>query len=124
ILQYQNFFNDLARLADGPAFLVLDDLNHIRKSDQAKVIDYFHRIAKGDGLWLKIGTIKHRSQWYQHSDPPMGMKLGDDAKEINLDISLEKFETLRIFLRNILANLMDEVPPVTISNLMNPTAVD
>lgn len=124
ILRFQKFFKSLSELSDGPAFLILDDLYHIRKADQAKVIDYFHRAAKGNGLWLKVGTIKHRSQWYEHSDPPIGMKLGDDAKEINLDISLEKFETLREFLRAILANLMNEAPPVTIKELMNPTAID
>lgn len=102
ILRFQRFFKELAVLSDGPSFLILDDLYHIRKADQAKVIDYFHRIAKGNSLWLKVGTIKHRSQWYEHSDPPIGMKLGDDAKEINLDISLEKFPTLRDFLRKIL----------------------
>jgi energy-coupling factor transporter ATP-binding protein EcfA2 len=124
ILRFQNFFRSLSGAADGPSYLILDDLYHIRKSDQAKVIDYFHRIAKGNELWLKIGTIKHRSQWYEHSDPPMGMKLGDDAKEINLDISLEKFETLREFLRGILSNLMLETPPLTIRELVNPTALD
>lgn len=124
ILRFQSFFQDLSRLSDGPSFLILDDLYHIRKADQAKVIDYFHRIAKGNNLWLKVGTIKHRSQWYQHSDPPIGMKLGDDAKEINLDISLEKFETLREFLKKILGNLMAETPPLTIKDLINPTAID
>ncbi|MCX7177013.1 MAG: hypothetical protein NT159_24455 [Proteobacteria bacterium] len=106
ILRFQRFFTDLSTVADGASFLILDDLYHIRKIDQAKVIDYFHRVAKGNNLWLKVGTIKHRSRWYEHSDPPIGMKLGDDAKEINLDISLEKFETLREFLKKIL-----ELPP-------------
>ena len=124
ILRFQKFFTKLAKLSDGSSFLILDDLYHIRRSDQAKVIDYFHRIGKGNGMWLKVGTIKHRSQWYQHSDPPMGMKLGDDAKEINLDISLEKFETLHEFLRKILSNLMAETPPLTIKDLLNPTAID
>jgi energy-coupling factor transporter ATP-binding protein EcfA2 len=124
ILSFQNFFQELSLLSDGPSFLILDDLYHIRKSDQPKVVDYFHRIGKGNGMWLKVGTIKHRSQWYQHSDPPIGMKLGDDAKEINLDISLEKFETLRDFLRKILNNLMAEVPPLSINDLMNRTAID
>lgn len=124
ILRFQRFFNKLSTLSDGASFLILDDLYHIRKSDQAKVIDYFHRVAKGNNLWLKIGTIKHRSQWYQHSDPPIGMKLGDDAKEINLDISLEKFATLRDFLKKILSNLMLETPPLTIKGLLNPTAID
>jgi len=124
ILRFQQFFKDLSDLSDGPSFLILDDLYHIRRSDQPLVIDYFHRIAKGNGLWLKIGTIKHRSQWYQHSDPPLGVKLGDDAKEINLDISLEKFETLRGFLNKVLTNLINEKANFKVTDLINPTAFD
>jgi energy-coupling factor transporter ATP-binding protein EcfA2 len=124
ILKFQQFFQELSILSDGSSFLILDDLYHIKKSDQASVIDYFHRIAKGNGVWLKIGTIKHRSQWYQHSDPPLGVKLGDDAKEINLDISLEKFETLREFLKKILANLISEKSSFHTKDLINPTALD
>jgi hypothetical protein len=124
ILKFQDFFQKLGELSDGSSYLILDDLYHIRKADQAKVIDYFHRIAKGNGLWLKVGTIKHRSDWYQHSDPPIGMKIGDDAKEINLDISLEKFETLQDFLKKILNNLLAEVPPLNAKQLLNPTAID
>lgn len=124
ILRFQNFFKEMSELSDGPSFLILDDLYHIRKADQAKVIDYFHRVAKGNGMWVKIGTIKHRSQWYEHSDPPIGIKLGDDAKEINLDISLEKFETLKMFLRQVLENLVHEKPPLSIKDLINPSAID
>ena len=124
ILRFQHFFKELSILSDGPSFLILDDLYHIRKADQAKVIDYFHRVAKGNGMWLKVGTIKHRSQWYEHSDPPIGMKLGDDAREIDLDMSLEKFETLKKFLKQVLDNLIAEKPPLSIKELINPTAID
>lgn len=124
ILKFQRFFNDLSNLSEGPAYLILDDLYHIRRSDQAKVIDYFHRVAKGNGLWLKIGTIKHRSEWYIHTDPPTGVKLGDDAKEINIDISLEKFTSLKEFMKKILSNLMEETPPITVNSILNPTAID
>lgn len=124
ILRFQQFFKKMSDLSDGPSFLILDDLYHIRRADQAKVIDYFHRVAKSNKMWVKIGTIKHRSQLYEHSDPPIGMKLGDDAKEINLDISLEKFETLKSFLRQVLENLVIEKPPLVIKDLVNSTAID
>ena len=124
IIHFQKFFKDLSVVSDGPSFLILDDLYHIRKSDQADVIDYFHRIAKGNGMWLKVGTIKHRSQWYRHSDPPVGVKLGDDAKEINLDVTLEKFETLKDFLKKILTNLIEEKSKFPLKDLINATALD
>ena len=124
IIRFQHFFSSMAKLSDGSAFLFLDDLYHIRRKDQAQVIDYFHRIAKGNDLWVKVGTIKHRSEWYQHSDPPIGMKLGDDAREINLDVSLEKFETLREFLKKILENLLREKTNYSVKDIPNDTALD
>ena len=72
ILDYQNLFRRMATLFGGDAFLFLDDLYHIRLRDQAQVIDYFHRIGKGNQLWIEIGTIRHRTQWYINGDPPIG----------------------------------------------------
>ena len=70
IIEYQRIFRDIAVLSKGDAYLVLDDLYHIRKSDQPLVIDYFHRLGKPANLWIKIGTIRHRSSWYLNGDPP------------------------------------------------------
>lgn len=109
ILQYQDLFRRMANLSDGDAFLLLDDLYHIRRADQAMVLDYFHRIAKGNSLWLKVGTIRHRTSWYLHGDPPIGLKLGDDAEEINLDLTLEKYSLAKEFLLKILGNFASEV---------------
>ncbi len=64
--------------------------------------DYFHRIAKGSNLWLKVGTIRHRSRWYIPGNPAIGMKLGDDADEIDLDVTLEKYDLTKRFLIRIL----------------------
>jgi hypothetical protein len=102
IMNYQALFTGLSKLANGPSYLLLDDLYHLRLEDQAKVVDYFHRIAKGANLWLKVGTIRHRSRWYVHGHPPLGMKLGDDADEIDLDVTLEKYEVTKAFLLKVL----------------------
>jgi len=108
IMDYQSLFEEIVALAGGNCFVFLDDLYHIRRSDQPQVIDYFHRIAKGKGVWLKIGTIRHRTEWYRHGDPPIGMKLGDDCDEIDLDITLEKYAIAKDFLFKVLGNLIDE----------------
>ena len=102
IMRYKALFNKITSVSDGPAYLLLDDLYHIRISDQAEVLDYFHRIAKGTNLWLKVGTIRHRSRWYVYANPPRGMKLGDDADEIDLDVTLEKYDLTKRFLLKIL----------------------
>lgn len=108
IMRYKDLFQKMAQLADGPAFLLLDDLYHIRLSDQADVLDYIHRIAKGSNLWIKVGTIRHRSRWYTYGDPPRGMKLGDDAEEIDLDVTLEKYDLTKRFLVRILEQFARE----------------
>lgn len=105
IIDYQDMFRSLAQLSEGETFLFLDDLYHIRRADQARVLDYFHRIAKDHSLWLKVGTIRHRTRWYVHGDPPIGMKVGDDADEIDLDLTLEKYSLAKQFLVKILTKI-------------------
>lgn len=124
ILDYQQLFDDVAELSSGDVFLFFDDLYHIRRSDQARVVDYFHSIGKGHHLWLKIGTIRHRSEWYKHGNPPRGMKLGDDADEIDLDLTLEKYDTTKRFLTKVLSNLADSVQIEKLTEIMTNGAID
>jgi hypothetical protein len=106
IMEYQAVFDELASISGDHSFLFLDDLYHIIREDQPQVIDYFHSIAKGHNLWLKIGSIRHRTDWYVHGNPPIGVKLGDDADEINLDLTLEKYDLTKRFLANVLDNMV------------------
>lgn len=124
ILDYQNLFHDLGSLSCGDAYLFLDDLYHIRRSDQAKLADYFHRIAKDHSLWIKVGTIRHRTRWYVHGDPPIGMKIGDDADEIDLDLTLEKYSLTKDFLVKILSNFATTAENNFISSFITDGALD
>ncbi|EES74474.1 hypothetical protein ACL02P_17125 [Paenibacillus sp. MB22_1] len=124
MLDFRRLFREISELAGTDAFLMLDDLYHIRRSDQANVLDYFHRATKGNQVWLKAGTIRHRTDWYLHSDPPKGLKLGDDADEIDLDITLEKFSIAKTFLSNILHEIAEEAGAPSPRNIMADTAMD
>jgi hypothetical protein len=124
IQDYQRLFRSLNDLTEGDSFLFLDDLYHIRQQDQAQVIDYFHRIAKNHGLWLKIGTIRTRTRWYIHGDPPVGMKIGDDADEIDLDLTLEKFSSARTFLVEVLKGVMRDAGLTNLDELFAESAID
>lgn len=124
IIDYQGLFRRIAEASRADAFLFLDDLYHIRKVDQPDVVDYYHRIAKGSQLWLKIGTIRHRTEWYRHSDPPVGVKLGDDADEIDLDLTLEKYRLTKEFLMSVLQGIAADGGFTQIHDLLAPTAVD
>ena len=108
IIDFQKIFEQISSLSESDAYVILDDLYHIVREDQAQVLDYFHRIVKGRSIWLKVGTIRHRTDWYHHGDPPIGLKLGDDADDIDLDITLEKYEMAKKFLLQILDALIKE----------------
>jgi hypothetical protein len=124
IITYQGIFRDMAELSQGPAYLFLDDLYYIRRSDQSDLIDYFHRIVKGSNVWLKVGTIRHRSDWYRHSDPPIGVKLGDDVDEIDLDLTLERYQTTKKFLVSVLQSIADEVRIHNVKHYISDTGLD
>ncbi len=124
IINYQALFRSLGHISGGDAYLFVDDLYHVRRADQAKVIDYFHRIAKDHCLWLKIGTIRHRTRWYTHGDPPTGVKLGDDADEIDLDLTLEKYALAKNFLAKILRNFADSAGIGPLDTFLTDGALD
>lgn len=123
ILEYQGLFRRVQQVCGGDSYLFLDDLYHIRTADQPHVVDYFHRIAKGSGLWLKVGTIRHRSKWYIHGDPPIGVKLGDDADAIDLNLTLEKYSLTKEFLIKVLRSFGQECE-IELSDILNEGAID
>jgi hypothetical protein len=108
VIDYQALLRSLVELSGEDGFLLLDDFYQIPRVNQPDVLDYFHRSLKGTGVWLKVGTIRHRSTWYRHGDPPVGTKLGDDVDEIDLDVTLEKYQTAKSFLVSILQKLAHE----------------
>jgi len=123
-LEYSRLMASIPEVAGRDAYLFLDDLYHIRRQDQPHVLDYFHRLFKGNNVWLKVGTVRHRSAWFQAGDPPVGLNIGDDADEINLDVTLEAFGTARTFLTNILSVFITESGAPKASEMFAEGAVD
>lgn len=65
-------------------------------------------MQKGIDCGEKIGTIRHRSQWYVNGALPVGAKFGDDIQEIDLDLTLERYASTREFLGKILDAFLEE----------------
>lgn len=96
-------------LGKTPVFLLLDDFYFVRKTDQPKLIDYLHRLAKGAELFLKLATIKHRTKLYtQTGESYVGVEVGHDIQEIDMDYTLDKFDDLKRFMRELLLKAADE----------------
>jgi len=124
LMGYSALLKDVSVATGKPAFLFLDDLYHIRRADQPYVLDYLHGLVKGTGIWMKVGTIRHRSAWYLSGDPPYGLKLRDDADEINLDLTLERFARARVFLMEILSRFVSEANAPSTDGLLVEGAID
>ena len=92
-----------------PIFLVMDDLYFVPKNSQPELIDYFHRMTKGTQLFIKLATITHRSKLYRRSaDKYIGVELGHDIFEVDMDYTLDNFQELRSFMLQLLQNAIEQ----------------
>jgi hypothetical protein len=62
--------------------------------------------------------------WYQPGDPLIGLSIGDDADEINLDVTLEAFSSTKTFLTNILRVFIAEAEAPSISAMATGGGID
>ncbi len=108
--KYQEFFNDLSKAFNNkPIYLVLDDMYFLKKGIQPYFIDYIHRLSKGTNLYIKVATIKHRSLLYQQfEDSYIGTEIGHDIHDLDLDYTLDKFEDLKNFMKQLLTHASSE----------------
>jgi len=94
-------------LGDKPTLIVLDDFYHVPFNDQPDVLAYLHQVVKNLDIFLKVCGVRHRLQPFVEGDPPRGMQVGQDAAEISLDITLERFEAAQAFLESVLSGVCE-----------------
>jgi len=94
-------------LGDRPTLIVLDDFYHVPFDDQPEVLAYLHQVVKNLDIFLKICGVRHRLQPFVEGDPPKGMQVGQDAAEVSLDITLERFQAAQAFLEEVLSGICD-----------------
>lgn len=99
----KNLINEIIEFTRSQLILILDDFYFIPKNTQPFLLDYFHRLAKSNNFYLKIGTIKHRSHLYFQSNQSfIGMELNADVYDIDLDYTLDKWNELKQFKRELI----------------------
>ncbi|KQT36583.1 hypothetical protein [Methylophilus sp. Leaf414] len=101
----KELFKDVSDYLGKDIFLILDDFYFIRKDDQPYFIDFFHRVSKNTPLYLKVATIQHRSKLYVQDKSYVGVELQHDAQAVYLDYSLQDFERLVSFKKDLLKHI-------------------
>ena len=77
-------------------YLQIDDLYHLRRTDQAFVVDYVHRLCKDTPLYFKIATLRHASNLYADKQgQPIGAQERHDYQSINIDYTFSDFDRTR-----------------------------
>jgi hypothetical protein len=70
----------------------IDDLYHLKREDQAFVVDYVHRLCKDLPLFFKIATLRHASVLYVDRGQPIGAQERHDYQPINIDYTFNDFK--------------------------------
>lgn len=106
-------------------FVILDDFYLIKRSYQPDVIDYMHRLFRGTEYYLKVGTVRHRTNLLRNDQQTIGVELGEDVEEINLDRTLDNLSSATEYLSSILNSMGDKVEIKNVSiTAFNPAAFE
>lgn len=100
--QYKRAIKEAVSLKDHAVNILLDDYYLVNSSLQPDVIDYLHRLFRDTNLYLKIGTIRHRTKLRRYEDQTIGVELNQDIEEINLDKTLDSLRQTQDYLVAIL----------------------
>ncbi len=90
-------------------FLLLDDFYLIKRDRQPDVLDYVHRLVRGTDFYLKVATIRHRTDIIRHDGQTIGVQLDQDLEQINLDRTLEDLTSPSDYLARILNSMAKDV---------------
>lgn len=90
-------------------FLLLDDFYLIKRDRQPDVLDYIHRLVRGTEYYIKVATIRHRTDIIRHEGQTIGVQLDQDIEQINLDRTLEDLNSPSDYLSRILNSMGKEV---------------
>lgn len=95
----------MAHLDDVAGLIVLDDFYHVARIDQPLVLAYLHQIVKNLELYLKVCGVRHCLNPFIEGDPPVGLQPDQDAGQISLDVTLQRFREAQEFLEAVLEGI-------------------
>ena len=73
---FQDYKNVISEALRGSRFrsgaVIVDDFYLVHRTVQPDVIDYLHRLLRGTDLYLKLGTVRHRTTLMRHAGQSIG----------------------------------------------------
>jgi hypothetical protein len=87
------------------AVFIVDDFYLIERAVQPDVIDYLHRLLRDTDLYLKVGTVRHRTRLLRTSPLHVGVQPQQDIDGFNLDQTLENLDQTGTYLGTMLREL-------------------
>jgi hypothetical protein len=98
---FKHLLSSFCTHSEKPIVLAVDDFYFVRRIDQPPVIDYIHRICKDTDAFVKVATIRHRTNLNDHSEVTRGVVLGHEIQPIDLELPLGNFAAITRFLERI-----------------------
>ena len=98
---------DNAKCAYG--VFIIDDFYLINPADQPDVIDYLHRLLRDTDLYLKVGTVRHRTRLLRTTPLHVGVQENQDVDAFSLDQTLEDIDQTGGYLEEMLRKLGQQV---------------
>lgn len=105
-------------------YILIDDFYLLDDELQPDIIDYLYRFFRGTNFYLKIGSVKHRTET-ENKSKGVGVKPDEDIEEINLDRTFENFQSTYDYLSSILTSLGEsmDIKKIT-TELFNSSAFE
>jgi hypothetical protein len=104
------------------AVYVVDDFYLINPKHHAEVIDYLHRLLRDTDLYLKIGTIRHRTRLIEDGRRQLRVQSYQDVDTFDLDRTLEDLGQTSMYLEEMLRKFGQEVGIDDVTTIMSEGA--
>lgn len=104
------------------AVFIIDDFYLVNPEYHAEVVDYLHRLLRDTDLYLKIGTIRHRTRLSKTNGIRYGVQPYQDVDTFNLDQTLEDLDRTSSYLEDMLRKLGHEVGLADATSVMSDDA--
>jgi hypothetical protein len=104
------------------AVYIVDDFYLINPEHHPEVIDYLHRLLRDTDLYLKVGTIRHRTRLSKTEGVSYGVQPYQDVDTFDLDRTLEDLGQTSMYLEEMLRRLGQEVGIDDVTTIMSEDA--